>query len=98
MDALHVVERIDELFNIRNKEIYSNESGITYNADKKVNKIGYCVNLTLETVEEARAHGVDMMVTHHDAWDEIYGLREACIEKLSEYGISHYYNHLPLVE
>ncbi|WP_235864584.1 Nif3-like dinuclear metal center hexameric protein [Ureibacillus acetophenoni] len=41
-------------------------------------------------------HGVDMMVTHHDAWDEIYGLREACIEKLAEYGISHYYNHLPL--
>lgn len=96
MDALHVVERIDELFNIRNKKIYSNESGITYNADNKVNKIGYCVNLTLETVEEARAHGVDMMVSHHDAWDEIYGLREACIEKLSEYGISHYYNHLPL--
>lgn len=51
MDALHVVERIDELFNIRNKEIYSNESGITYNADKKVNKIGYCVNLTLELVK-----------------------------------------------
>ena len=74
MDALHVVERIDELFNIRNKEIYSNESGITYNADKKVNKIGYCVNLTLETVEGARTHGVDMMVTHHDAWDEIHGL------------------------
>lgn len=95
MDALQVVEKIDEFFNIRYKEIYSSESGITYNADKKVNKIGYCVNLTLETVEEARIHGVHMMVTHHDAWDEIYGLREACIEKLSEYGISHYYNHLP---
>lgn len=51
MDALHIVERIDELFNIRNKEIYSNESGITYNADKKVNKTGYCVNLTLVLVK-----------------------------------------------
>ena len=29
MDALHVIERINELFNIRNKEIYSSESGIT---------------------------------------------------------------------
>ncbi|MEH7223700.1 Nif3-like dinuclear metal center hexameric protein [Bacillus sp. JJ1566] len=96
MDVSHIVERINSLFTVTNKEIYSSESGITYDADKKVRKIGYCVNLTLETVEEARIHGVDMMMTHHDAWDEIYGLKEACIEKLAEYGISHYYNHLPL--
>jgi len=37
-----------------------------------------------------------MMVTHNDAWDEIYRLREACIDKLADYGKSHYYNHLPL--
>lgn len=96
MDAANVAERINALFNITNNEIYSMESGLTYHADKKVEKVGYCVNLTLETIEEARLHGVDMMVTHHDAWDEIYGLKVACIEKLAEYGISHYYNHLPL--
>jgi len=96
MDVSHIVERINDLFNVTIKEIYSSESGITYDADKKVKKLGYCVNLTLKTIEEARIHGVDMMVTHHDAWDEIYGLKEACIEKLAEYGISHYYNHLPL--
>ncbi|WP_249646254.1 Nif3-like dinuclear metal center hexameric protein, partial [Lysinibacillus sp. D3C2_S12] len=56
----------------------------------------YCVNLTLETIEEARIQGVDMIMTHHDAWEELYGLKDACIEKLAEYGISHYYNHLPL--
>jgi len=38
----------------------------------------------------------DLLITHHDAWEEIYDLREACTEKLKEYGISHYYNHLPL--
>jgi dinuclear metal center YbgI/SA1388 family protein len=96
MDAGHIVEIINSLFNITNEEIYSRESGLTYHADKKVEKVGYCVNLTLETIEEARLQGVDMMVTHHDAWDEIYGLKQACIEKLAEYGISHYYNHLPL--
>jgi dinuclear metal center YbgI/SA1388 family protein len=96
MDVTYIVERINDLFNITNKEIYFSESGITYNADKKVKKLGYCVNLTLETIEEAKINGVDMMVTHHPAWDEIYGLKEACIEKLAEYGISHYYNHLPL--
>lgn len=96
MDVLQIVKRINDLFNVTNKEVYNSESGITYHADRKVKKLGYCVNLTLETVEEARIHGVDMMVTHHDAWDELYGLKEACIEKLVEYGISHYYNHLPL--
>ncbi|MBM6618827.1 Nif3-like dinuclear metal center hexameric protein [Bacillus suaedaesalsae] len=96
MDVSSIVERINDLFNVTSKEIYSSESGITYYAEKNVKKLGYCVNLTLETIEEARIHGVDMLVTHHDAWDEIYGLKEACIEKLEEYGISHYYNHLPL--
>lgn len=96
MDVTYIVERINDLFNVTSKKIYFSESGITYHADKKVKKIGYCVNLTLETIEEARIHGVDMMVTHHDAWDEIYGLKEACVEKLAEHGISHYYNHLPL--
>lgn len=96
MDVSNIVERINEFFNVEDKEIYTSESGITYNAQKKVEKLGYCVNLTLETVEEARTHGVDLMITHHNAWDEIYGLKDACIEKLREYGISHYYNHLPL--
>ena len=96
MNVLHIVEKINEFFNITNKVVYFSESGITYNADKEVKKLGYGVNLTLETIEEARIHGVDMMLTHHDTWDEIYGLKEACIEKLAEYGISHYYNHLPL--
>lgn len=96
MDVLDIVERINDLFIVTNKEVYVSESGLTYHADKKINKLGYCVNLTLETIEEARILEVDMMVTHHDAWDEIYGLKEACIEKLAEYGISHYYNHLPL--
>ena len=36
------------------------------------------------------------MITHHDAWEFIYGLKETCKEKLFEYNISHYFNHLPL--
>ncbi len=96
MEVSHVVETIDSLFDITNKELYASESGVTYHAEKKVKKLGYCVNLTLETVQEARKQGVEMMVTHHDAWDELYGLKEACAEKLAAYGISHYYNHLPL--
>lgn len=96
MNANLIVERIESLFHGTDQKIFANESGLTYDAAKDVKRIGYCVNLTLETVEEAKLHGVDMVVTHHPAWDEIYGLKEACLEKLAEYGISHYYNHLPL--
>jgi putative NIF3 family GTP cyclohydrolase 1 type 2 len=66
MDVSHIVERINDLFNVTSKEIYSSESGITYHADKKVKKLGYCVNLTLETIEEARTHGVGMIVVRQN--------------------------------
>lgn len=96
MDVTYIVEKINDLFNVASEKVYFSESGITYNAGKEVKKLGYCVNLTLDTIEEAKIQGVNMMVTHHNAWDEIFGLKEACAEKLTEYGISHYYNHLPL--
>lgn len=38
MDVTQIVEKINELFNVKNKEIYASESGITYKADKKVKK------------------------------------------------------------
>ena len=96
MNAHAIVAKIESLFHGTDREIFANESGLTYEADQDVKRIGYCVNLTLETIEEARLHGLHMLLTHHPAWDEIYGLKEACLEKLAEYGISHYYNHLPL--
>ncbi|MFS0820389.1 hypothetical protein [Bacillus sp. 1P02SD] len=34
MDVSYVVERIDSLINVTNKEIYSSDSGITYQAEK----------------------------------------------------------------
>lgn len=96
MNAHAIVAKIESLFHGTDREIFANESGLTYDADQDVKRIGYCVNLTLETIEEARYHGLHMLLTHYPAWDEIYGLKEACQEKLAEYGISHYYNHLPL--
>ena len=53
-------------------------------------------NLTLDTIEEAIKNKVDLIITHHDAWDFIFGLKNACREKLLENNISHYFNHLPL--
>lgn len=69
---------------------------MTIGTAREIKKIGYCTNLTLHTIEAAHEANVDLIVTHHDAWSFIYGLKEACDEKLKAYGIGHYFNHLPL--
>ncbi len=87
---------ITNLFDTRDNEHFTEESGITVRGTRDIKKIGYCTNLTLETIEEARKNEVDLMITHHDAWEFIFGLKDACTQRLLEYNISHYFNHLPL--
>lgn len=96
MRLAEIEECILDLFDTKDNEHFYKESGITVRWAGDVKRIGYCTNLTLDTIEEARKNNVDLMITHHDAWEFIYGLKEACREKLIEYNISHYFNHLPL--
>lgn len=91
-----IEQYIRSLFNTIDNENFDKESGITVRGIEEIKSIGYCTNLTLETIEEAKKCNVDLIITHHDAWEFIYGLKDACKEKLLEYNISHYYNHLPL--
>ena len=72
------------------------EYGFTNTSEKEIRKIGYATNLSIETVEMAIAQGVDLMVTHHDAWDFIYGLREVCVKRLKQHNIGHFWIHAPL--
>ncbi len=96
MRLTEIEQYILELFNTKDNEHFYEESGITVRGTEDIKRIGYCTNLTLDTIEEARKNHVDLIITHHDAWEFIYGLKEACKEKLLEYNISHYFNHLPL--
>ncbi len=96
MQLTNIEKHILTLFDTVENEQFHQESGITYNGNKDIKKIGYCTNLTLHTIKEAKINDVDLIITHHDAWDFMYGLKEACQDRLQAYGISHYYNHLPL--
>lgn len=96
MRLAEVVEFIESLFDTRRNDCFDRESGVTARGAEEIKTVGYCTNLTLDTVEEAIQNDVDLMVTHHDAWDSMFGLKEACLERLLEAGISHYFNHLPL--
>ncbi|MEX3615427.1 Nif3-like dinuclear metal center hexameric protein [Paenibacillus glucanolyticus] len=59
-------------------------------------RIGYATNITPEIVQQAAVHKVDLIITHHDAWSFVYGMKERCLELLREHGIAHFYVHLPL--
>ena len=96
MRLTEIEEFIVSLFDSRNNDHFHEESGITARGKEEIKRIGYCTNLTLDTVEEAIKNNVDLIITHHDAWDFIFGLKDACQEKLLENNISHYFIHLPL--
>lgn len=87
---------LHQLFVTSDKDNFSDESGFTITGRPLIERIGYCTNLTLETVGAAIAEGVDLMLTHHDAWDFVYGLKEACHARLKQHGMAHYFTHLPL--
>ena len=97
MKTLHeIIKYTDTLFRTNQLESYKVESGITCDSGKGVNKIAYCTNLTPESVEKAHKTGAELLITHHDAWDFVYGLKEKSLDLLEKYGISHYFTHLPL--
>ena len=87
---------IKDLFTKELLEEHEGDYGFVCTSNNSISKIGYCTNLTLETIEEAIKNHVDLMVTHHDAWDFLHGMRDDCIEKLKEHKISHYFIHGPL--
>ncbi len=87
---------IEGLFDTLDNPAFESESGITMSTDKEIKKVGYCVNLTLETIKEAVKNNIDVLVTHHDAWDFVFGLKDACMKELKKNNIGHYFIHLPL--
>ncbi|WNB90822.1 Nif3-like dinuclear metal center hexameric protein [Bacillus sp. NEB1478] len=72
------------------------EYGFTYRVEKEIKRIAYATNLTPETVEKAAKSNADLLLTHHDAWDFLYGMREVCTAELEKNEITHYFTHSPL--
>jgi len=84
------------LFDSEKLNQFPQEWGFTVRGSDGISKIGYCTNLTPHTVEAAIRQGVDLILTHHDAWSFMYGMPEVCTSKLEEHAISSSFFHLPL--
>ena len=89
MKLYELKSEIEGLFDTLDNPSFKSESGITISTEKEIKKVGYCVNLTLETVNEAAKNNIDVMITHHDAWDFVFGLKDACLEELKKNDIGH---------
>ena len=83
-----------ELFNLSNE--IPGEFGFTSTACDDIQTLGYATNLTPEVVKNAVRKRVDLIVTHHDAWDFMYGMKEECLQQMHQHGISHVFVHNPL--
>lgn len=64
--------------------------------NKKIEKIGYSVNLTPDIIKQAKDNNVDLILTHHNIWEDHFELRDDCLKLLNEYELVHFFNHLPL--
>lgn len=58
--------------------------------------IGYATTVSPEAVERAVELGVDVIVTHHDAWDFMFEYRERVYELLRKNETTLVWAHLPL--
>jgi putative NIF3 family GTP cyclohydrolase 1 type 2 len=58
--------------------------------------LGFATTLTPALIRQAIAKDIDLLVTHHDAWDFMLEERSASIELLAQHRISHVWCHTPL--
>lgn len=89
-------QTIYSLFGRSILERFPDEWGVTTRGKEPIRRMGYATNLTPETAIAAREAGVELLITHHDAWPFLYGMKEACLRALQEANISHFFIHLPL--
>jgi dinuclear metal center YbgI/SA1388 family protein len=97
MDTLQFKSYIHELFgSLLNEFEEDDEFGFHHFLSNGYQRIGYATNMTPEVVQQAAEQNVDLIITHHDAWSFVYGMKERCLALLQEHNIAHFYIHLPL--
>ena len=59
-------------------------------------KVGFATTLTPAIIRQAVDKDIDLLVTHHDAWEFMLEERLTSIELLAQHQISHIWCHTPL--
>ncbi len=96
MRFIEFIAQLEVAFDPIRPAAYEGEFGYVVNSEEDVARIGFATNLNPTTAARAIEARVDGLLTHHDAWDFLYGLRTETLEILKRAAISHAYVHLPL--
>jgi len=84
---------IEELFGKEKLTNRGADFGFSAQCPADIKRVGYCTNLTPDTAAQAVQSGVDMILTHHEPWDEIMGWHAECTAALQRNGIGHFFIH-----
>lgn len=93
MKYTELKHRLLSLFDTEKLNANPTEWGIYNEAEREIKRIGYATNITPEIIRNAGIAEVDILLTHHDAWDFVYGLRQKSNSMLMETGIIHGFFH-----
>jgi len=96
IEFIEFIAQLESVFDPIHPSAYEGEFGYVANSEGEVARIGFATNLSPITAARAIETNVDGLLTHHDAWDFLYGLRIETLKTLERASISHGYVHLPL--
>lgn len=86
------------LYQIMNHDLLDaqpDEWGVTIHCpDPK--SVGYATTLTPSVIHQASEKNLELLVTHHDAWEFMLDERDTSHQLLAQYQISHIWCHEPL--
>lgn len=72
------------------------EWGFFNESNKEVKQLGYATNLSPQAIQLAAEKNVDFLLTHHDSWPFVFGMKDACNTLLKHTGMTHAFFHAPL--
>ncbi len=87
---------LTEMFDADKLRAVPGEWGFFNGSDREIRRVAYATNLTGENIRRAGEEKADFLLTHHDSWEFIFGLKESCNRLLRELGIAHAFFHAPL--
>lgn len=96
-NIIEITNYISTLFDKTKLAMHPEECGFFVPDESiDVKKIAYSTNLNPHVIEKAVENDADLIISHHDAWNFIFGMKEFCHNELLKHNIAHAFIHAPL--
>ncbi len=96
MEYKQVKKIILDMFDYDKLQAHTEEWGFFNEIDRDIKRVGYATNITQEIIRKASEQNINLLLTHHDTWEFVYGMKESCNQMLKSNSITHAFFHAPL--